>query len=154
MNNWWVIDEDGDKSYEIQSIKDFPKNVIGFIYCLKDKISGKWYVGRKVLYFNIRRKIGKKEKLLMSGKGRKPNHEKIKKESDWFNYLGSCEYFKDLKNQGKEDIIKREIIQFCYSKKHLTYSELKWLFNLNVLEDPLSVNENIQGRFFRKDLLF
>lgn len=148
MNSWTY------ENKEITCVEDFPDNVIGFIYRLTDQVTGKYYLGKKILYFSKKRKIGKKEKLLMVGKGRKPTFERTKKESDWKNYLGSCEYFNQLRDQGKEDNIKREIVQFCYSKKHLTYCELKWLFGHNVLEDPLSVNENIQGKFFRKDLVF
>lgn len=148
MNSWVY------EGKEITCIEDFPSNVIGFIYKLTDTITNKYYFGRKILQFSKKRKIGKKEKLLMKGKGRKPTFERTKKESDWKDYLGSCEYFNELRDQGKENIIKREIVQFCYSKKHLTYCELKWLFNHNVLEDELSVNENIQGKFFRKDLVF
>ena len=50
--------------------------------------------------------------------------------------------------------IKREILEVCFSKKHQTYTELKYLFKNDVLEDPLSFNDNLLGKFYRRDLIF
>ena len=46
---------------------------------------------------------------------------------------------------------KREIIQPAFSKKELTYLENKYLFSLEVLESDEYLNDNIEGRYFKKD---
>jgi len=41
-----------------------------------------------------------------------------------------------------------------YSKKLLTYYECKYLFKYGVLESPEGwINDNIQGKFYRKDFV-
>jgi len=42
--------------------------------------------------------------------------------------------------------------KFYIGKKSLTYWEVWWQFKLDVLSDPQSINENLMGKFFRKDL--
>ena len=46
----------GDKI--IESIEDFPAETFGFVYKTTHK-SGKSYIGKKVLYFNRKVKLGK-----------------------------------------------------------------------------------------------
>ena len=50
------------------------------------------------------------------------------------------------------DTLKLEILRFCKGKKALTYYELQEQFSHNVLGDELSLNDNLLGKFFRKDL--
>ena len=50
------------------------------------------------------------------------------------------------------DTLKLEILRFCKGKKSLTYYELQEQFSHNVLGDELSLNDNLLGKFFRKDL--
>ena len=48
--------------------------------------------------------------------------------------------------------LKKQIIQTASNKKHLTYLETKYLFQLEVLEKPdLYYNDNILGKFFTSD---
>ena len=48
----------------------------------------------------------------------------------------------------------RKILTFVKSKKELTYYECKELFINEVLErDNQYINDNILGKFFRKDFL-
>ena len=70
-----------------------------------------------------------------------------------FAYFGSHEKIKELLKEGKQDNFKREILEFAYNKKHLTYLETKYLFCNNVLENTEYINDNILGKFFRKDLV-
>ena len=55
--------------------------------------------------------------------------------------------------ENKHDGFKREILEFAFKKKHLTYLETKYLFTNNVLENNEYINDNILGKFFRKDLV-
>ena len=50
------------------------------------------------------------------------------------------------------DTLELKILRFCKTKKALTYYELQEQFSHNVLGDELSLNDNLLGKFFRKDL--
>jgi hypothetical protein len=47
----------------------------------------------------------------------------------------------------------RIVLRLCKTKKELTYYETKFLFDYNVLENDTYMNDNILGKFYRKDLL-
>lgn len=134
-------------------ITHFPKNCLGFVYLIRNTITGHFYIGKKVLHFNKKRKIGKKEKALIAGKGRRPKHEAYIEESDWKTYMGSSKLLNEELKQHDKEYFHREILDFAFSKKHLSYLELKYQFKFNVLEDKNSLNENIGGKFYRKDLV-
>lgn len=156
MSNWLY------NGNEITSLDDMPDNVFGFIYELTHKPSGKKYLGRKQLIYNRKRKIGKREterlKQEKKDAGEKnwwivPKTKYVKKESDWKTYYGSSSDVKELLKEGTEDDFEREILDFGYTKKHLNYLETKMLFVRNVLENSLYINDNISGKFFRKDII-
>jgi len=138
----------------INSIEDFPKNTVGFIYIVNHKPSGKSYIGKKSLYHNIKKKLTKKELAEQSGPGRKSATRVVQKESDWKTYYGSAKPILDLIKAGKQDEFEREILVLAFNKKQLTYLECKMLFTFDVLEKPdIYFNDNILGKFFTKDLL-
>ena len=43
----------------IKDITDFPPNTYGFVYKVLHKPSGKTYIGKKILYFTKKVKLGK-----------------------------------------------------------------------------------------------
>lgn len=136
----------------INSIDDMPSNSIGFVYQVTHTPTGRKYIGKKVLYFNRKKKLTKKELLEHTGKGRKPTHKRITTESDWKTYYGSNPDIKKMLKEGKTDEFQREILYFCKNKKELTYMETKYLFINEVLEYPEEFwNDNILGKFFTKD---
>jgi hypothetical protein len=137
------------KSYE-----DFPKGAIGYVYQTTHIPTGKKYVGKKSLIYNIKRKLGKKELALHEGKGRPPKFKVVQKESDWKTYYGSHKFIKDEIKKGNQSDFKRVILQYAYSKKELTYLENKILFTFAVLENKDYLNDNIEGRYFKKDFDF
>lgn len=136
------------KTKEIKSIDDFPKESIGFIYKITNLKTNKIYIGKKVAFFTKKIKISKKEKLEL--KTRKI-FKVVKKESDWQTYYGSSIPLKEDIKLLKESNFKREILKFCYSKKELSYYEVKYQMLNEVLEKE-SYNGNILGRFFPKDI--
>jgi len=151
MNNWFsnIL----GLYQEYISIEDFPNGTFGFIYKVTHIPSNLSYIGKKSLYHNIKRKLTKKELAEQTGRGRKSTTQIIQKESDWRKYFGSAKPILELIKNGKQNEFKREIIHLCYSKKSLTYFECKYLFQYGVLEEPEKwFNDNIQGRFFPKDL--
>ena len=141
------------KTEEIITKDDFPEGTYGFIYKITHIPSNKSYLGKKVLIHNKKTKLTKKDLLLYEGiPGRKPTYKITQKESDWKNYYGSNKPLLGLLQV--EDLVnfKREILILCRTKKLLTYYETQALFTYRVLEeDNKWFNDNILGKFFRKD---
>ena len=119
-----------------------PEGAIGFVYKIIHIPTGKFYIGKKSLSQTRRLKP-------LKGKVRK---RVVRKASDWETYYSSNEWIKKEVKEGRAGDFEREIIQFCFSKKSLTYWEVWWQFKLDVLGDPQSINENLMGKFFRKDI--
>ena len=137
---------------EILSLEDLPQDTYGFIYISIHQPTGKSYIGKKSLFHNVKKKLTKKQLVEQTGRGRKPTTEIIQKESDWKTYYGSTKPILDLLKEGKQEEFTREILQLVPNKKLLTYYECKYLFMLGVIEQPDGYfNDNILGKFFRKD---
>jgi len=119
-----------------------PEGAIGFVYKITHIPTGKTYIGKKSL--NQVRRLKP-----LKGKVRK---RVVHKASDWEKYYSSNEWIKNEIKKGRAEDFEREIIQFCFSKKSLTYWEVWWQFKMEVLSNPNSLNENILGKFFRKDI--
>lgn len=121
----------------------FPCGAFGFIYKVHHTSANKSYIGRKQILSN---------RTLPPLKGTK-RKRKVQKESDWKTYYGSHPEIKQLISEGKESEFTREILEFAFSPKHLTYLETRYLFEYRVLEQPdIYYNYNILGKFFRKDI--
>ena len=134
-----------------ESYEQFPEGPYGYVYQTTHIPSGKKYVGKKALIYNQKKKIGKREAALWEGKGRPPVYKQIQKESDWKTYYGSHQFIKGEIKEGNQSHFERIILQLAYSKKELTYLENKALFSLGVLEREEYLNDNIEGRYFKKD---
>ena len=149
MNNW-LYDVEGDK---IELSDDFTTNKYGFIYKITNLKTGRFYIGKKAFIHNKKKKLGKKElATLPTSRGRKPTTKTEQVDSGWKTYWGSSkELLVDVKTLG-EDKFERAILQVAKNKKQLTFFELQQQIKDNVLFAN-SYNENIQGRFFRKDFL-
>ena len=137
------------KGSEINEISDLPNNAFGFVYQTTHLPTNKKYIGKKSLMYNLKKKLGKKEKALWEGKGRPPVYKRVLKESDWKNYYGSHGFIKEA----NEEDLTREILEIAYHKKELTYLECKYQFTLGVLESRSYLNDNILGKFFDKDFV-
>jgi hypothetical protein len=145
MTNWLYSGK------EYVSIEDFPENCIGFVYKIYNIENGKIYIGKKILRNLLTKKLTIKEKEAWSKPGKIPSKRKEIKESDWIKYYGSCKpLLEDLKVLGPNKFI-RQILEFCYSKKQLSYYEVYHQMVYEVLSTN-SYNENIQGKWFRKDV--
>ena len=131
----------------IQEISDLPEGAFGFIYQTTHLPTGKKYIGKKSLIYNLKKKLGKKEKALWEGKGRPPVYKRVLKESDWKTYYGSHAFIKEAHDYD----LHRKILQIAYNKKELTYLECKYQFISEVLEDKKYLNDNILGKFYDRD---
>lgn len=138
---------------EVEDISHFPNNTHGFIYKITHIPSGKSYIGKKVLFHNKKVKLTKKDLELYEGVvGRRPSYKLAIAESDWQKYWGSNKPLLELLKTEPKENFTREILMVASSKKLLTYYETQALFIHRVLEEPdLYFNDNILGKFFRKD---
>ena len=141
------------KGEAMTSVENFPPSTFGFVYRVIHEPTGKIYIGKKVLQFNRKAKLTKRDLALYEGQsGRKPSFKRVIKESDWETYYGSHKEILALIKDGKQDDFKREILTCVTTKKLLTYEETKALFLYEVLIKPDEYfNDNILGKFFRKD---
>ena len=142
------------KATPMEDITQFPDNTFGFVYMTTHKPTGKSYIGKKVLFHNQKKKLGKKELAALTGVvGRRPSYRLVVKESDWKTYYGSQTDIKQLLVKGKKDEFERTILKCVETKKQLTYFEIKYQMLYQVLEKPNEFfNDNILGKFFTKDL--
>tara|TARA_E500000331_G_scaffold33684_1_gene28073 strand:+ start:43 stop:492 length:450 start_codon:yes stop_codon:yes gene_type:complete len=134
-DNEWRYNE---RIFDSDDIGDY----FGFVYCITNKSNQRQYIGRKY-FWSFRKPPGKKRK--------------VKQESDWKKYYGSCPELKeDIKKYGKETF-SRVILSLHTSKGLCNYEETKQLFLNNVLSEsldngvPAYYNSNILGRYMRKD---
>ena len=133
--NPWRYD---GKVFDSDDIGDY----FGFVYRITNQSNRRSYIGRKY-FWSFRKPPGKKRK--------------VKQESDWKRYYGSCPELKDdIKKYGKESF-SREILSLHETKGNCNFEETKQLFLNNVLSEaldegvPAYYNSNILGRYMRKD---
>jgi len=143
------------KTKQITNISELPINTFGFVYLIKNLQSGEYYIGKKQLISRVNKKLGKKEIAnLPIQRGRKQTKRLIETESNWLEYWSSSKILQEqVKKQGPDNF-SREILEFAHSSKHLTFLEVKHQIINRVLEDKLSLNDSILGRYFKKDLEF
>ena len=122
--------------------EDVPVGAVGFVYKIIHIPTGRYYIGKKSL--TSTRKLAP-----LKGQKRKRT---VTKSSDWEKYYSSNDWIKEQVKEGKAEEFSREIIQYCFSKKSLTYYEIYWQFHYNVLADDNAINENLMGKFYRRDL--
>ena len=121
------------KGKEITSIDQLPQPPTpeGFVYYMENS-KGDKYIGKKSFWSRL---------TLPPLKGKK-RKRKVVKESNWLQYNSSNDVLKE------SDIICKEILEVCYSKLQLTYTEVKYQFLYNVLEEDNYLNNNILGKFY------
>jgi hypothetical protein len=144
MNNWIY------QSQPINSIEDLPHSEVlyGFVYIITNLKDGRIYVGKKALYTTRKKALAKKDR---STDRRKKTYARITRESDWKKYWGSCkELQEDIQTQGPQ-WFKREILEVACSVKYLSYLELKYQLQYDVLGRK-SYNGNILGRYYSRDM--
>ena len=127
-----------DRPFTSDDIHDF----YGFVYNITNLTNQRQYVGRKY-FWSHRKPPGKKRR--------------VKKESDWKKYYGSCPELKeDIIKLGKQNF-SRTIISLHKTKGKTNFEETRQLFGNNVLTEalddgtPLFYNSNILSRYYRKD---
>lgn len=121
-------------------IKNIPEDAIGFVYCITNLITGKKYIGKKLLQ-------NKKKRKPLKGR---VNARRYMVESDWKTYTGSSPSLNEyIEKNGKKDFIF-EIISFHSSKLLLSYYETKEIIDRNAIFDNTFYNEVLNCRFRHK----
>jgi hypothetical protein len=124
---------------EITNMDGVPDKAVGFIYLVQN-IYDYWYIGKKNLYSNI-------TKPPLKGMKRR---RKMTKESNWLGYKSSN---KSVKDWEAWEYKSRIIIDWAFTKKHLTYLECHAQFSMNCLTNDMCLNDNILGKFYSGDLV-
>ena len=121
---------------------DDVRDNFGFVYNITNLTNQRQYIGRKY-FWSFRTPKGKKRK--------------VKQESDWRNYYGSCPELKeDIERIGKLNF-SRTILSLHKTKGKTNFEETRQLFYHNVLIEELDTgvpryyNSNILSRYYRKD---
>ena len=133
--NPWLYE---GKPFTSDDIDDF----FGYVYRIVNLQNGREYIGRKY-FWKFRTPKGKKRK--------------VKSESDWKKYYGSCPELKEEIQQLGRQNFSRTILSLHNTAGKTNYEETKQLFSRGVLTEALSdgtpayYNSNILSRYFRKN---
>jgi hypothetical protein len=131
--------------YNGQVIDQLPDEIIGFVYLITNKSTGKKYIGKKLAKFT---KTKVRTVTLKSGE-KKKKKMKTYEESDWKTYWSSSEELKkDVASLGEESFT-REILHYCNSKGVLSYMELKEQMVRQVLESTEYYNGIVQVKIHK-----
>ena len=122
----WTLDEKEDFN--------IPESAYGFVYRID-------VIGTPFYYY------GQKRLTSTRGRGKKA----VTKESTWRNYEGSSLELKALIKSGKK--IKKQILEFAYSKSDLTLKETKQIICNGCLEDDNSLNRWVYCRIYQKNIV-
>lgn len=139
------IDVDYENPWFFEGVPFLSENIndnFGFVYLITNIQNNRKYIGRKY-FWSFRTPKGKKRK--------------VKSESDWKKYYGSCPELKeDIDKLGRENF-SRTILSLHKTGGKTNYEETRQLFINNVLTEslgkggPAFYNSNVMSRYFRKD---
>ena len=113
-----------------------PDEYQGFVYCITNNANGMKYIGKKNLWGILKRKP-------LKGKSNR-RHSRI--ETDWQRYYGSNKKLQQAVDELGPHTMTREILVLCKNKNQMTYFEMKYQFEFDVLFDKRYYNEYIGGR--------
>lgn len=114
----------------------------GFVYEITDLSNGKKYIGKKNFW---------QKRMLPPLKGKKRRRKKIT-ESNWKEYYGSSDLVNTLLEEKGPENFKREILKTCKTKGDMSYWELKYQVDFEVLFKEEYYNEFIGAKIHSKHL--
>lgn len=109
----------------------------GYVYQITDRETGKRYIGRKYIWSYRKEKGATRRK---------------KKESNWKDYYSSNEELKQIGkvNPGR---LEREILHLCKSRGECNFLEVAEQFKRDVLYSDEYMNDSINGKWFKKNVV-
>lgn len=129
-HQWW---------YNGEPLVEIPEKIIGFVYIITNKLTGKKYIGKKN-FFGIKTRSIKKQKY----------RERV--QSDFITYYGSNnELNADVVQHGPENF-HREILLLCDTKGSMSYFEAKYQMHYDVIGSDKWYNSWISLRVTDKHL--
>ena len=131
----WMLNND---EFTSSMIGDY----VGFTYIIDNNANGRRYIGKKLFH---------KSKTLPITKTRK-KRKRVKVESDWKDYWGSCKELLDDINELGKHRFRRKILRLCRTKGDLSYYETQQQILRDVLRDDRYYNNIIQCRIHSKHL--
>ena len=135
--NPWTLN---GKIFQSEDIDDAQ----GFVYLITNLTTNRKYVGKKN-FWSVRKLPP------LKGKTRKRTK---RVESDWKDYYGSSEEVKELVESLGPHNFKREILRLCDTKGELSYYELKYQVENDVLLKPDEYyNAFVGAKIHRKHLI-
>ena len=108
----------------------------GFVYLITIRDTGQKYIGRKYIWSR------RKEK----GKSRRKRVE-----SDWKTYYSSHEGLKQIGKENPERL-QREILHLCCGEGETNFLEIEEQFKRDVLYSDEYLNDQINGKWFKKNV--
>lgn len=112
----------------------------GFVYVIRNKVSGKRYVGKKFFTKAGYRTVKGKRK-------------KIRLASDWESYYGSNKVLlEDVEKLGA-DQFERYIIRLCKNKSECTYWETHFIFQFEALLSDRWYNEWVACKVSKRNVM-
>lgn len=118
-----------------------PPEALGFVYLIQDHTSGRFYIGKKLFWSSIKKKIPGKKRS-----------KRMKVESNWRDYYGSSADLQERLEANGPLSFHRVILHLCKSKGMLSYLEIKEQIERNVLFSDLYYNGIINCRINQKHL--
>jgi hypothetical protein len=134
----------------VESLKDMPPNTLGIVYRIENLDTGKYYIGRRTVCGNKKRKLTVVEKKLPEN-SRKTWAYELKESSGWKTYCGSNVTLKAEVANGAN--IKKYILHYCFSKAEITYRESAEIICSGALEDILAYNDWVKCTIYKKHLI-
>ena len=117
-----------------------PEGAVGFVYLITRTDTGRKYIGKKLLKF-ARTKVlkGKKKRFQI--------------DSDWLTYYGSNDTLQAEVKELGEDLFKRGILHFCFSKSECNYMESKLILTMGALLSEDFYNRWVSMRITKTHVL-
>jgi len=123
-------------------VETLPEECVGFVYLIKNNLTGRKYIGKKLAKFS--KTTYKIVKLKNGTKKKKRIQTKV--DSDWREYWGSSvELTADISKLGTNNF-SRQILYYCSSKASCSYIEAREQFDRKVLESDDYYNGQISVR--------
>lgn len=132
-----MIDYENPWTYQGQDVTiEMLAPYAGFVYLIEDTRTRQLYIGKKFVWSH--RKV--------KGKTRRQRFE-----SDWRKYYSSHD---GIKKAAKTDPMRfrREILHLCVCEGEANWKELDEIIKRNALWDENYLNENLLGKYFRKNV--